>query len=190
MRRNLRALLVAVGVAAAATSVAGATPPVNFAGVLTARGAATDTFKVTIPETKTVTQKYKVKVKVKGKLVTRTKTRKVTKTVDTPINTCGPSTACDFATQTVTVQPGGSSGWHHHPGLVLVVVKSGSVTRYLMDCSKVTYNAGQAFAELGEKHVAFVRNEGSATAELMVAYVAPPGAALRVDDNAPSNCNP
>ena len=190
MRKHLRALLGALALAAAATNIAGATPPVNFTAVLTARGAATDTFKITVPETKTVTQKVKVKVKVKGKLVTRTKTRKVTKTVDTPINTCGPSTACDFATQTVTVQPGGSTGWHHHPGLVLVVVKSGSVTRYLMDCSKATYNPGQAFAELGEKHVAFVRNEGTAVAELMVAFVSPPGAALRIDDNAPANCNP
>ena len=91
----------------------------------------------------------------------------------------------------MTIQPGGFSGWHHHPGLVLVVVKTGSVTRYLAEgCAKTTYNAGQAFAELGEKHVAFVRNEGSTVAELLVAYITPPGAALRFDDNAPANCNP
>src|SRR5919202_826104 len=106
MTRNLRALLVAVAAAAAATSIAGATPPVNFVGVVTARGAATDTFKVTIPETKTVTQKYKVKVKVKGKLVTRTKTRKVTKTVDMPFLSCGGATACDVLVQTITYAPG------------------------------------------------------------------------------------
>jgi hypothetical protein len=186
---NARIFLLAGVLAAIAASVAGATPPSNFAGVVTSRGATSDTFKVTIPEKVTVTQKYKVKVKVKGKLVTRTRTRRVEKTVDSPINTCGAS-ACDVVTQTVTVQPGGFSGWHHHPGLVLVVVKTGSVTRYSMDCTKQPYNAGQAFAELGEKHVAFVKNEGTAIAELMVTYITPPGAALRTEDNAPATCNP
>ncbi|MDQ2969130.1 MAG: hypothetical protein M3R37_12535 [Actinomycetota bacterium] len=185
-----------VALAAIAASVAGATPPSNFAGVLTSRGVlSTETFKVTIPETVTVTEKYKVKVRVKGKLVTRTRTRQVQKTVDSPVNTCATSTPCDAATQTNTVQPGGFSGWHHHPGLVLVVVKSGSVTRYAPDCTKQTYNAGQGFAELGAghpgtEHTTFVKNEGTTVAELFVAYIAPSGAALRAEDNAPATCNP
>jgi hypothetical protein len=190
MSRNLRTILLATALAAIAVSVAGATPPSNFAGVVTSRGAATDAFKVTVQEKTTVTQRYKVKVRVKGKIVTRTRTRRVEKTVDVPINTCAASSPCDFATQTVTVQPGGFSGWHHHPGLVLVVVKSGSFVRYSPDCTKQTLNAGQAFAELGEKHVAFVKNEGTTVGELLVAYITPPGAALRTEDNAPATCNP
>ena len=41
--------------------------------------------------------------------------------------------ALDVVDQTVTIQPGGNSGWHGHPGPVLVVVKAGTVTFYEAD---------------------------------------------------------
>src|SRR3954452_13432447 len=40
----------------------------------------------------------------------------------------------DVAVATVTIEPGGSSGWHHHPGIVAVVVQSGTVTFYDESC--------------------------------------------------------
>ena len=42
--------------------------------------------------------------------------------------------SADVAMATVTIDPGGSSGWHHHPGVVVVVVQSGTVTFYDEKC--------------------------------------------------------
>jgi quercetin dioxygenase-like cupin family protein len=42
--------------------------------------------------------------------------------------------SADVAVATVTIDPGGSSGWHHHPGVVVVVVQSGTVTFYDEKC--------------------------------------------------------
>jgi quercetin dioxygenase-like cupin family protein len=93
----------------------------------------------------------------------------------------------DFASQTITYQPGAYSGWHRHPGLVLVLVKSGAVTRYLApDCHSITYGAGQSFIETGDDSVMQIRNEGSDPAVLYVAYVVPKDAALRIDEPAPA----
>ena len=34
----------------------------------------------------------------------------------------------DFVTHQITIQPGGHTGWHTHPGATLVTVKSGTLT--------------------------------------------------------------
>ena len=39
--------------------------------------------------------------------------------------TCDPTNPCDTAFQQATVQPGGSSGWHTHPGATFVAVGQG-----------------------------------------------------------------
>lgn len=44
--------------------------------------------------------------------------------------------------QTITIAPGGVSGWHHHPGTVIVAVLSGAVTFTNSDCSSQTYGPG------------------------------------------------
>ena len=44
--------------------------------------------------------------------------------------------------QTITIAPGGFSGWHHHPGIVIVSVLSGAVTFTHSDCSSKTYGPG------------------------------------------------
>jgi quercetin dioxygenase-like cupin family protein len=190
MTRTARTILLAAALAAIAASLAGATPPTGQTSVQTAKGTTAETFKLTRPQEVTVTQKYKVKVKVKGKLVTRTKTRKVKKTVDTPFVSCSATASCDVTMQNLTFQPGGSSGWHHHPGLVVVVLKSGQITRYKADCSKQTFTAGQSFVEMGETDVVFVKNEGSTVAEVQNTLVNAEGAATRTDENAPAGCNP
>jgi hypothetical protein len=50
--------------------------------------------------------------------------------------------------------PGGYSGWHHHPGIVIVTVASGDVTFTNSDCSSTTYGpglpAGSVFVEGGD----------------------------------------
>jgi quercetin dioxygenase-like cupin family protein len=190
MARSASTTSVAVLLAAVAVSVAGATSPSGQTSVVLAKATTAETFKLTKPQEITMTQKYKVKVRVKGKLVTRTKLRHVKKIVDTPFVSCSDTTTCDVIVQTITYQPGGFSGWHHHPGVVVAVVKSGQITRFKADCSKQTFTAGQSFVEMGDKDVVFVKNEGSTPTEIEATLIDPAGAAPRAEENAPANCNP
>src|SRR5665811_933632 len=40
----------------------------------------------------------------------------------------------DVLVQTISFLPGGTSGWHFHPGVVIVVVESGQVTTHDASC--------------------------------------------------------
>ena len=90
-----------------------------------------------------------------------------------------------------TIAPGGTFGWHSHPGPSLVIVKSGTATFYLADdptCSPHVVPAGSGFVDQGhDVHV--VRNE-STTENLVtvVVSVVPEGFARRIDEPAPANC--
>ncbi len=86
--------------------------------------------------------------------------------------------------QTVTFEPGGTSGWHSHPGPVFVVVKSGTVTVYDATCVPRRYSAGQGFMEGPEPAV--VRNEGGTSSENVATLLVPTGSPVRTD--APSPC--
>ena len=94
----------------------------------------------------------------------------------------------DLATAHLTFLPGATTGWHVHPGPVLVIVKSGTVTKYSSDCVAKRYTAGQAFVERGPRDINMVRNEGTTQAETIVTFLAPVGANLKEDVPAP--CNP
>lgn len=98
----------------------------------------------------------------------------------------------DLVTQTITFAANSTSGWHAHPGVVLVTVASGSLVRYDGNCSARTYTAGtaqSAFIESGD-HSGLVRNETAAAAVVYVTYVVPKGTtALRIDKANP-NCGP
>src|SRR5256714_15676524 len=39
----------------------------------------------------------------------------------------------DIVVVSIVVTPGGNSGWHYHPGPVLVTVKTGTITFYMGD---------------------------------------------------------
>ena len=41
----------------------------------------------------------------------------------------------DYITREITIQPGGSTGWHYHDGRVFGVVREGTLTRTMADCS-------------------------------------------------------
>lgn len=87
----------------------------------------------------------------------------------------------DFVTQTISFHAGSSSGWHSHPGVVLVSVTSGELTHYASDCSFETVSAGEAFAESGD-HPTLVNSVNGAVVH--VTYVVPdgtPNGGLRVD---------
>ena len=43
----------------------------------------------------------------------------------------------DYITREITIQPGGSTGWHYHDGRVFGVVREGTLTRTMKDCSVV-----------------------------------------------------
>jgi len=95
----------------------------------------------------------------------------------------------DLATAHLTFPPGATTGWHVHPGPVLVIVKDGTVTKYSSDCVATRYTAGQAFVELGPSDINMVRNESTTQqADTIVTFLAPVGATLK--EPVPAPCNP
>ena len=94
--------------------------------------------------------------------------------------------AVDVVTATVTVSPLGTSGWHTHPGIVLVTVKTGSITHYHETCVGTVHVAGTSFVEAAGDGPGMVLNESATdTAVLYVTYVVPTGAILRHDEDNP-----
>jgi DNA-binding winged helix-turn-helix (wHTH) protein/TolB-like protein len=94
------------------------------------------------------------------------------------------------ATQTITFQPGGQSGWHTHPGPVFISVKEGTMTFYEDDCTSTVLMAGQGFfdAHTGS-HPHLARNETGSPATNVVTYFLPPGTTtLRKDAPPPLDC--
>ena len=89
-----------------------------------------------------------------------------------------------------TIAPGGSFGWHSHPGPSLVIVKSGTATFYFADdptCTPHVVPAGSGFVDSGgDVHV--VRNEGTVDLVTVVTSIVPAGAARRIDQPDPGNC--
>lgn len=86
----------------------------------------------------------------------------------------------------VNVAAGGTSGWHSHPGLVLVVVKQGAMTFYDKDCNPTVHPAGSSFIEAQSDGSGLARNEGATEAIVYVTYIAPAGTtAFRVDEPNP-----
>jgi hypothetical protein len=96
----------------------------------------------------------------------------------------------DVAVANISIAAGGSSGWHSHPGPVLVVVKTGTVTFYRADnpnCAADVYGPGTSFTEQGGL-VANATNQGTVDVVGVATFLAPPGAALRIDAAKPDNC--
>ncbi|MFI1399804.1 cupin domain-containing protein [Streptomyces sp. NPDC020681] len=92
----------------------------------------------------------------------------------------------DVTFREITIAPGGYTGWHYHPGQLLAVVKSGTLTRTLQDCSVEVTPAGTAFIEpSGARHRHIGRNLGSVPVVLYVTYLLPKGSPLSVDADAP-----
>jgi ABC-type glycerol-3-phosphate transport system substrate-binding protein len=94
----------------------------------------------------------------------------------------------DVRIQELVFEPGGFSGWHHHPGIILVSVKSGAVTLWNSDCSSTTYGPGLAdgavFVEGGDDPVQATSATG---ATAYVTYVAPSAdpPVFRIEDDPP-----
>ena len=84
----------------------------------------------------------------------------------------------DMLITAIRVAPGGSFGWHTHPGPVLVAVSKGTLDVYEPDgkggCAHATVSAGDAFVE-GGGHVHLASNKGSTPVELNATFLAKHG---------------
>lgn len=76
----------------------------------------------------------------------------------------------DVVVQKFVLAPGGQSGWHLHPGLAVVTVKSGELTLDQADCSSATYSAGKVAVESTDD-VHRVRNVGTVDLEFWVTFL-------------------
>jgi quercetin dioxygenase-like cupin family protein len=91
-----------------------------------------------------------------------------------------------------TIAPGGTFGWHRHPGPSLVIVKSGTATFYLASdptCAPHVVPAGSGFVDQGQD-VHVVRNEGSVDLVTVVVSLVPAGFDRRIDEPSPGSCLP
>jgi quercetin dioxygenase-like cupin family protein len=94
----------------------------------------------------------------------------------------------DIAVVNIAVTPGGHSGWHYHPGPVLVVVKTGAITFYHgADCTGTRHPAGTVFIEEGGE-VGIARNEEPGETTVVATFFVPAGGPTRIDAPAPANC--
>lgn len=95
-----------------------------------------------------------------------------------------PKGRTDVTFRKITVEPGGSTGWHTHRGQLIAVVQ-GTLTRTLDDCSVEVTPAGTSFIEpSGAKHRHIGRNLGTEPVVLWVTYLLPKGSELSDDADA------
>ena len=76
--------------------------------------------------------------------------------------------------QKLTFSPGGFTGWHHHPGIVIVTVQSGTIQMMHSDCSIHEYGQGMPHGSVfveGEQRVHEASSAGGAV--VFATYVAP-----------------
>ena len=101
--------------------------------------------------------------------------------------------ARETVVQEIVIAPGGQTGWHSHPGPVVVLIKTGQMSFYDSEdstCTARIYSAGDAFIDSGQGHVHLARNEGGENLELWATYFdVPPGGSFRIDAPNPGNCS-
>jgi quercetin dioxygenase-like cupin family protein len=94
----------------------------------------------------------------------------------------------DVVTVEVTFAPGASAGWHHHPGPVFVVIKSGTLSVWDESCVKTLYSAGSTFFEAGMEESLLVKNESTTTPALVYGTFIVPVGATPLRTGAPHRC--
>jgi quercetin dioxygenase-like cupin family protein len=97
----------------------------------------------------------------------------------------------DLFVQDNTWEPGGSTGWHTHPGASLIIVTEGTVTAYEgdeSDCTPHVYTVGDTLVDPGGSHVHLIRNETAVRAKTIAVQLVPKGPMRRIDAPAPANC--
>jgi quercetin dioxygenase-like cupin family protein len=99
----------------------------------------------------------------------------------------GPATV---TARQLLIPPGEVGAWHYHPGLLISVVKRGTVTIEDGCGGEETFTAGQAFEQIGGR-VHRAKNLGTEEVEEYNMFVAPEGSPFTV--NIPNNerrCGP
>ena len=91
--------------------------------------------------------------------------------------------ATDFYVQHLVLAPGGYSGWHSHPGILIGTVVSGKIDFYDVNCQKRTVSAGQVYFENGNVHG--IINTGTENADLSLAYLIKHDSPRRTEEAAP-----
>ncbi len=92
----------------------------------------------------------------------------------------------DILVQTVTFNPHGSSGWHFHPGLVIVVVESGQVTTHDANCQTTTYGPHQSFVESGTTPFMVSNESDTIPAVVYATIVVAAGSQFRIETFPPA----
>ncbi len=92
--------------------------------------------------------------------------------------------ATDTYVQHLQLAPGGYSGWHSHPGILIATVTSGSIDFYDANCQKRTVNTGEVYFENGKVHG--IINNGPQSADLYISYLIKHGAPRRIEEDAPA----
>jgi quercetin dioxygenase-like cupin family protein len=93
------------------------------------------------------------------------------------------------AYQRIVIAPGGTLGWHSHPGPTLVTVRAGTLSFYHAEaCTEETeYLTGQSFSNMPDE-IHMARNEGAQEVVVFAIYFVPvndPPLALRIDQPSP-----
>jgi hypothetical protein len=164
MRRRIECLVLLVAAIIVATGSALATPPEGFTSTTTAQGQV-GSFEVINYFVSDKDKLWLSEQKTKGK--------------------------SDEYFLTNTWEPGGTTGWHTHPGHTLIIVTAGTVTHYDAHdpkCTPHVYTAGMSFVDLGGTHTHIVRNEGSVEATVIAFRLVPAGQPGRIDEPDPGNC--
>jgi hypothetical protein len=94
----------------------------------------------------------------------------------------------DVRVQRFDFQPGSYTGWHHHPGIVVIAIAAGSLTFVDANCHTSTYGPGlpngSVFTESGDDPGQVISANGATS---YVTYIAPRAnpPVFRIEDNPP-----
>lgn len=86
----------------------------------------------------------------------------------------------DVLVQELRIAPGGTTGWHSHPGAAIVVIESGTFTvrsQHGNTCVSEVYGSGDAFVDPGRGHRHIGTNLGTEDVVVTVTYLLPAGSA-------------
>ena len=80
--------------------------------------------------------------------------------------------------QSLTLEPGWTSGWHHHPDDAYVIMRKGKLTQYINCNEKIVWEAGKAYYHAAGEHSdhkdhkgpQLAKNEGNEMVDIMVIF--------------------
>jgi quercetin dioxygenase-like cupin family protein len=97
----------------------------------------------------------------------------------------------DYEFREITIAPGGSTGWHWHPGRLVAVVEDGTLTHNeaFLCLQDGLYQPGETISERsGADYVHIGRNLGGTPVVLLALYANPVGTSLAESAPNPPGC--